>query len=349
VVENLNRINIKIDVVLECNGKVILNQELANLLELTEITGSLHRSCKLLGIPYSRAWEKILKIENILGKKILEKKKGGAGGGYSRLTDFGKKLLRIYKTSSTRIMAQKVSTKHLVIASSHDVLLEHFLSYLVRKYNIKVETLWLGSSGGLAMIMLDRADIAGTHLYDAETRQYNTPFLRRYWIENKVVLIRGYQREIGLVYRSDVELNDVEDIVLKRLRIVNRNLGSGTRVLLDLLLRDVAKKLNIDYRELIRSIEGYDVEVYTHRDVAQYIVEGKADVGLAIRYVADMYGLKFKHIAWENFDFVIPKDRLSKDEVQKFLKFLNSKEFQELASILPGYRVTEDTGKIIYS
>ncbi len=347
--ENLDKINVKVDIVLEYNGKVILNQELANLLELTEVTGSLNRSCKLLGIPYSRAWEKILKIENILGKKILEKRKGGVGGGYSKLTDFGKKLLRMYKASFMKIMMQEVLTKHLIIASSHDVLLEHSLNYLMRKYDIKVKTLWLGSSGGLAMIMLDRADIAGTHLYDAETGQYNIPFLRRYWIENKVVLVRGYQREIGLVYRSDVELNNVEDIVLKKLKIVNRNLGSGTRVLLDILLKDVAKKLNMNYQELIRSIEGYDVEVYTHRDVAQYIVEGRADIGLAIRYVANMYGLKFKHIAWENFDFVIPKNRLSRDEVQKFLEFLNSKEFQELANTLPGYRVIEDTGKIIYS
>ena len=102
------------------------------------------------------------------------------------------------------------------------------------------------------------------------------------------------------------------------------------------------------FRELVKSIKGYENEVKTHLEVVREIIAGKADLGLTIRWAAEKYGLKFKSLGWEKFDFAISLDSYKRPQLRKFLKILSSKDVRNLAEELRIQRVGEDCGKVIY-
>ncbi len=132
------------------------------------------------------------------------------------------------------------------------------------------------------------------------------------------------------------------------MRIVNRNKGAGTRFLLDLKLKEIASRMGIKFEDLVRRVDGYYYEVKTHTAVAAAVAQGKVDIGVGIRAAAAMYGLDFIPLGWESYDFAIPIDRLEKDSVKAFLSILRSNEFKEALERLPGYRVPNDIGEVIW-
>lgn len=349
-----NKIKFKIDLIAEYEGKPLLNTHIAELLRLVDIEGSILAACRILGMPYSRAWEAIARIERALGIKIVEAKRGGSKGGGTKLTREGKNIVRLFfeelsKVSIAPHISGKPKLPELTIMGSHDPVLEIIIDILKTRKNIKdVEVSWIGSSGGLASLMLNEADIAGVHLYDPETKTYNIPYLKKYWLEDKVVIIRGYLRELVFTYNPKVEFNSIRDLFEKKLRIINRNLGSGTRTLLEYLFRKEAEKLKIHQREIAERIRGYNNEVKTHYEVAKNIVEGKADVGLVLRYIAEQYGLKGSHVCWENYDFAIRINKLNKNIVKNFISILKSREVRKTIINMPGYRVDNKIGEIVY-
>lgn len=209
-----------------------------------------------------------------------------------------------------------------------------------------IEIAWIGSSGGLSSLMLGEADFAGIHLYDEETGQYNVSFISRYWLEGKVALVRGYERELGFAYKSEIR-DPLKALVKGEAKLVNRNLGSGTRVYLDYLLRREADALGISFRDLVKRIKGYENEVSTHLDVAKAIALGRADVGLTLRWVAARHGLKFKPVRWESFDFAASLEKLGKKPLKAFLESLRSEELRETAEKIQGYRLPPDLGEVI--
>lgn len=205
---------------------------------------------------------------------------------------------------------------------------------------LKIRTINTGSSGGLSAIRNGTADIAGVHLLD-ELGIYNTSFLEKFKVHN-AVLVKGYLREQGLIVKKDSGIERLEDVIGKR--FINRNTGSGTRVLTDLKLRDIAQKRGIPFEELVDNISGYYTEAKTHSAVAAAVKLGKADAGIGVRTVAEMNGLKFIKIADEEYDFVIPVRLLESCEIKKFLMALRSKEFKDKLSA--GLCAYERTGKI---
>ena len=208
----------------------------------------------------------------------------------------------------------------------------------------------VGSTGGILAIKRGEADIAGTHLLDEETGEYNVPYLRRYGLSGVAVLVKGYVREQGFIVAkgNPKGIRGFEDLLRNDVTMINRNPGSGTRILLDMHLRRIAEKMGMDFDELKGRIRGYDVEAKSHTAVAVAVLMGKADVGLGIRTVAERYGLDFIPIRPEEYDFIVRKDRLEKESVKMFLDVLRSEEFgRELERRLPGMRVTERTGEII--
>ena len=207
--------------------------------------------------------------------------------------------------------------------------------------DLKMRIINVGSTGGLSAIKNGIADIAGVHLLN-ESGIYNTPFLEKFEIED-AVLVKGYLREQGLIIRSDSKIREFEDII--NARFINRNTGSGTRVVTDMKLKDLAKIRNISFEELINIIKGYHTEAKTHSAVAAAVKLGKADVGVGIRTAADLNGLKFIKIADEEYDFIIPKRLMDSMEIRKFLDALRSREFRE--KLPPGLSVYERTGEII--
>lgn len=344
----------KATLILEKDGVEIIDEKTAGLLLLIQRTGSILTASKILGLAYSRAWEAIAKIERSLKLKIVEAKRGGRSGGGAKLTKHGEKILQFYLSEYHRLLHRSlvirrggVEAPELIYAGSNDLLLEHIFGTMRRKGIELIEAAWIGSSGGLSSLMLREADLAGLHLYDPSTGEYNTPFLQRYWLEDQVVLVRGYYRELGFASRIDLD-DPLSSLINGELKIINRNLGSGTRIFLDHLIKEAAERLGLSFREAVKGIRGYGEEVNTHMEVVRAIAMGKADVGLTLRWAAEKHGLRFKPLKWERFDFAIPVDKLAKKPVKKFLEILKSEELKNLANKLTGYRIPEEAGEIVY-
>ncbi|MGZ4921072.1 MAG: molybdopterin biosynthesis protein [Halobacteriota archaeon] len=227
----------------------------------------------------------------------------------------------------------------LMFIGSHDIGVDVLLR-IISASTPHTKVINVGSQGGLVAVRKRVADIAGIHLL-SESGEYNTPFLHQYGLHH-VTLVKGYLREQGLITRKGerISLNS-----LAGKRFINRNRGSGTRVLTDIELEKIAMKRGVPFSELIQSIKGYTTEARTHSAVAAAIRLGKADVGIGIRSVAELNGLDFQRIADEEYDFLIPSDRLTEEPIAAFLRALKSDEFAE--ALPPGVHLYERTGERI--
>jgi molybdate transport repressor ModE-like protein len=354
---HLQDLAVRAEVFLEWKGEIILDSKLAKVLYEIEQRGSLLAACRVVGVPYARTWERLARVEEIFGKKLFEAKRGGPGGGGARLTELGKELLKLYLnaeaklgTPSRSIAETKVtkSMPDLAVMGSNDPALEVLIGILkAKKPSLDVEVSWLGSAGGLAALMMGDAHVAGVHLLDPVTGKYNVPFLSRYWLEDKAVIVRGYQRELGLAFRHDTDVSGISDLLDRNLRLVNRNPGSGTRTLLDHLLRQAALDRGIDPADVPRLVRNYDREVKTHFEVAKEIATGAADVGMTVRYAAELYGLQFMRLVWEWYDLAILKEAMRRETIRELIKLLTSKEFMQAIKRMKGYRTTSETGKVM--
>lgn len=201
-------------------------------------------------------------------------------------------------------------------------------------------TISMGSSRGLSAISGGMTDIAGINL--AGTGEYNIEAISNRGISNSV-LVKGYHREQGLIFRQETNIKTLEDIIGKKL--VNRNRGSGTRMLLDRLLEELAAKKGITKAELTKMIPGYSSGSRTHRSVCVAVGNKKAEVGFGIRPFAEAMGLKFIPLAVEDFDFLINKEIIGTPQLKKILSVLQSRNFAE--RLPSGLFTHERTGEII--
>lgn len=237
----------------------------------------------------------------------------------------------------------------LVIIGSHCIGIDLILEIMRKKHPWVVKVINAGSSGGLVAIRRGEADIAGTHLLDGATAEYNIPFIEKFGLKD-VMLVKGYVREQGLILQkgNPKKIKSIEDFLRDDVTIINRNQGSGTRVLLDMYLKKIAERMQIKFDELTEKINGYAIEAKSHTAVATAVLMNKADVGLGIKTVADRYGLDFIPLRDEEYDFVVRRNAAHKEAVNEFLRTLKSEEFRKtLERRLSGMRVTENTGKIL--
>ena len=200
----------------------------------------------------------------------------------------------------------------LYFVGSHDPLLDRVLA------DVGAKTIYVGSMGGLRALIRGEADMAGTHIY--EDGEFNIPVLRKLGARN-VALVRGFKREQGLIVArgNPKGITSVEDIAKRGdIVIVNRPRGSGTRALLDRLLQEAANRLGVDFNELVKRIRGYTYEVKTHTAVAAAVAQGRADVGIGVRYAAELYGLDFIPIGWEWYDLAVRRDLV--DEAKRLIR-----------------------------
>jgi putative molybdopterin biosynthesis protein len=250
------------------------------------------------------------------------------------------------------LFSSELQPADMLIIGSHCVGIDFILNLLRRKHHdLKIKVINTGSSGGLTAIRRGEADIAGIHLLDLETKEYNISFIKRYGISDTAILVRGYVREQGLLVASGnpKHIRSLEDLCGKDVYLINRNRGSGTRILLDMHLHDLAKIKGMSLNQVYSTIKGYGTEAKSHTAVAVAILHGKADVGVAIRTVANRYGLDFLPLTTEHYDCLINKRRLSHRPVKALLESLRSQNFtKELEHALPGLSPIEDTGKIIH-
>ncbi|MDW8359816.1 MAG: molybdopterin biosynthesis protein [Candidatus Caldarchaeum sp.] len=239
------------------------------------------------------------------------------------------------------LISEKITPPELVIIGSHcpgvDLLLEETNIANVKLVNV-------GSVGGWHAVRNGEADIAGTHLLDEATAGYNTHMLDRLGLRGKAALVRGYARRIGFVVRegNPTGVKSFEDLLRKDIVMVNRIKGSGIRTYTDIRLAELGVE------DPVKQIRGYDYEVRTHTAVAAAIAHERADVGITLEAVAKHFGLEFIPLTEEIYDFAVPKHRMVKNSVKKFIETLSSKPFQEkLRQTLPGYRPLNETGTVI--
>mgnify|MGYP000598434069 CR=1 FL=1 len=236
----------------------------------------------------------------------------------------------------------------LSFIGSHCLGVERLLSLLKeRSPGSRVKYVPVGSSGGFRAVRTGEADVAGVHLIDPATGEYNMPFLEAYGVSELAVLLRGYLRVQGIMVApgNPKGIRGVSDLFRGDVRIVNRNPGSGTRVLLDLLIEREARKRGVSPDELRRSLRGYDISVSSHGAVAAAVASGRADAGIGIEAAARAYGLDFIPVAEERYDFLVRRDRMEKREVSLLVEILRSDEFRAALEELPGIRPSEGMGE----
>jgi len=329
-------------------GRLLLDEAGALLLEYIDRYGSILMAARVLGMPYSRAWERVSRVERMLGVEIVDRRRGGRRGGGAALTEAGRALLARFRSTARATRALQPRTLHsvgqgLLIAGSHDILLELVIGSL-RGRGERVEAAWIGSGGGLAALMLGEADAAPMHLYDEETGEYNIPFLKRYWLSGKTLLLVGYERELVVAYRSHMKVGKPEDLfgllAEGKLRLVNRNAGSGTREVVEAMLRRAGCSDP-------RGIPGYAREVYTHLAAARAIASGEADVGVMLRQAAEFYGLRWLHLKWERYDIALLKSRFEDGRLRALVNLMQPEKLAGMIGRRPGYRLRGDTGSIV--
>ena len=258
-------------------------------------------------------------------------------------------LIEAGEKVKARLFSEKIKPPEITIIGSHCPALDILLEIIEENTGLTdIRIINVGSLSGLISIKQGEADIAGIHLLDEETMKYNIPYLVKYNLKN-AVLVRGYIREQGLIVKKNnpKKIKSIKDLLRKDVTFINRNKGSGTRILLDYELRKLAKEENISFKELVRKIRGYEIEAKTHSSVAASIALGKADVGIGIKAIAQAYNLDFIPIKEENYDFLVKKKSLKKRAVNIFLNELKSKKFKKKL-IEIGMKVPRNIGEIIW-
>lgn len=229
----------------------------------------------------------------------------------------------------------------LVINGSHDPLIDALYD-LMKKKNAKysISSSHVGSMAGIMAIKRNEAHMAGIHLIDQASGLYNKPFIERYLPGEDIIRIKCVKRLQGLMLApgNPYDVRGIKDMAEKGLRFVNRQKGSGTRVLLDLLL--AGENINKD------TIAGYTREEYTHMSVAALVSAGNADAGPGIYSAAKAYNLAFLPLCEEEYEFILRRQDLDLDVVQLLLETLKSIQFANILDEMGGY-MTEGTGDII--
>jgi molybdate-binding protein/DNA-binding transcriptional regulator YhcF (GntR family) len=216
-------------------------------------------------------------------------------------------------------------------------LIAHRYSDFTPNHSLAVT--FAGSLGGLMALARNGADIAGCHLWDAETGLYNTPFVRRLLPGQRVALVTLARRRLGLIVPvgNPKGIKGLEDLSRDGLRFINRQRGAGTRVWLEEQLREMGTRPE--------QIVGYRDEVRTHLEVAGIIAEGKADVGLGVEAAALAYSQDFVLLTTERYDLVIPAEVWSLPAVQAMVRWLSTEEAKAAIVAIGGYD-TEHTGEV---
>lgn len=250
-----------------------------------------------------------------------------------------------------KLFSFEIPRTNLVIIGSHctgiDLLIQQILQ-LEPNFTFKIMN--TGSIGGFESVEKGEADVAGIHILDKKSGVYNIPYLKNKKSSKKLCLIRGYIREQGLIVAKNnpKKIMNLEDITCKNINFINRNQGSGTRILIDLKLEELAKTNKISLTELKNKITGFEVEAKSHQAIAASIKNNKADVGIGIKTVAQFYNLDFIPLNDEMFDFLISTDKLNKKSIKLLLNTLNSIEFKNNLSLkMPGLKTSSDTGKLL--
>jgi len=230
------------------------------------------------------------------------------------------------------LVAPDPGSNHLMVALGSD---DFALQLLAEEFNempgdYEIVASSIGSLDGLVALRQGLADVAGCHLFDAATKDYNVPYLHHLFPDRPVDVVTLAHREQGLMRApGDKRARTLEDLADPAIRFANRNPGSGTRVWLDTRLRE----LGIPHA----AIPGYESELRTHGEVASAVASGAARVGLGVRAAADQHGLEFTPLFVERYDLVFDTDRAQGEDVRRLRDRLCGRSLRKGIAGLCGY------------
>jgi putative molybdopterin biosynthesis protein len=229
---------------------------------------------------------------------------------------------------------------HLRFAGSHDPVISWMASHfdeIAPGYSLACE--FSGSLAGLLSLAEGKAEIAGCHLLDEESGLYNLPFVRRIFPSQKVALVTLAHRRLGWILPAGnpVSVRTLAELRDRRLRLANRQPGSGTRVWLDLALRQAGI--------LPEEILGYQDTWMTHSAVARQVATGQADVGIGLEAAARSYALDFVLLTLERYDLVIPEVSMKLEPIRLLVGWLQGQAAREVIDAVGGYD-TQATGQV---
>jgi putative molybdopterin biosynthesis protein len=224
-------------------------------------------------------------------------------------------------------LAEKV-----VCIGSHDISLDLLSDAVRQEYpDFRLSSSHVGSLGGLMALRRGETHIAGTHLFDEATEQYNLPYLERLFPEGGITLINLVLRQQGLICRPELlaKISSLADVARLNLRFINRQRGAGTRVLTDYLLKQTGT--------LPSQLVGYDREETSHLNVAAAVAGQAADVGMGILAAAKAFDLAFVPLVMERYDLALRTESLEHKGVARLLRAITSDSFQQRVNQLGGY------------
>ncbi|MBN1569149.1 MAG: molybdopterin biosynthesis protein [Acidobacteria bacterium] len=239
------------------------------------------------------------------------------------------------------LTSEKALNNRLLAIGSHDLTIDLLASSIKERSEgkITISSSNIGSMGGLLAVERGIAHFAGSHLLDTQTGDYNHSYVRRYVKDTPVSLLTLVHRWQGLMIAkgNPKGIQGVQDLTRKDIAFINRQAGSGTRILLDYELQRAGISP--------AAIPGYRSEEYTHMSVAMAVTSGRADVGLGILAAAQALNLDFIPVTRERYDLVIPTDLLEDERIKLLLEIIRSSGFADQVLLLGGYEI-EETGKI---
>jgi len=229
----------------------------------------------------------------------------------------------------------------IVVVGSHDNTLDILADQIRTGHgDLTLSSSHVGSMGGLMAIKKGVCHLAGSHLLDTEDGTYNISYLKKYLPDVGVKIVNLVFRDQGLIVPpgNPKSINGIEDLSRDDIIFINRQAGSGTRILFDYRL----KQMGIDPS----NVSGYENEEFTHMSVAVAVLSGAVDVALGIYAAAKALNLDFIPVVTEQYDLIIPEIFYESENIQILLETINSPEFKKRVQALGGYS-TKKTGQII--
>jgi molybdate transport repressor ModE-like protein len=344
----------------ECRAHLVVRDEegressladVAPLLALIAEEGSIADAARRRGLSYRHAWGLLREVEERLGGALIAKARGRG----SVLSELGEAVLRSQRLCGERLqgnllaLASEVASdlnrwlvpqgQDLRIHASHGYAVASLVTALVAE-QIPVEIKYRDSADAITALTRGECDLAGFHLPRGDFRSACADAYRSWLDPQRHVLIHLTRRKQGLwVGRGNPQqITGLDDLARENIRFVNRQPGSGTRLLIDLLLT----RIGVDPGR----VNGYESSELTHSAIAAVVASGMADVGFGVEPAAHHFGLDFVPVADEDYYFACDRSQLEREPLASVLKLLRSSAFRQVVARLEGYNPAE-CGKVV--
>ncbi|MGD9159094.1 MAG: molybdopterin biosynthesis protein [Desulfobacteraceae bacterium] len=297
-------------------------------------------------IPSKLGIEEFLRVNigNVAGSAVATPLPRAAGSvttltraeGIVRIPALSEGITQEEEVEAELIVDEEELKSTLVIIGSHDITIDIIADEIRRGgKDIRVSSGNVGSLGGLMAIKKGVSHLGGAHLLDTETGEYNLSYIEKYLKGIKVSVFNLVLRDQGLIVPkgNPKNIKAIDDLTREDVTFVNRQAGSGTRILFDYKLKESGYDAS--------RIKGYDHEEYTHMGVAVDVLSGAADCGMGIYAAAKALDLDFITMVREQYDLIIPSSHLENRNIRELISTIRSDGFKKRVNALGGY----DPGK----